>query len=582
MRSTCSLIALTCMLATLARGQSSSAPTPAEAARSIVDRVLRETSFDLQPNVLTPVLEIQAVDFGSLFGSGPGIAYAQSIISVDRDTVISFGMSRDLPLTLEVNGAVICTDSERVEFVFDEIGYEIFRFNDTLTLPLKQGQNRIVLKTRLAGDRNIVYLREMLRPGRKPFARFASGAIDTIAAGTPWIYAGVFGQRNGDSFKHALPPELSYEHSYAADGSVIEWRTAPQQTVFALQIRSDAVYRRESYAEWAYPTGTVMLSLLQYARVALDTAARSFVERYAAFTFDHLDMFRRQYTRQHALRGTDHKLFRCGMLDDTGAPALPFAELLGAKREPRMDSLVSSLARYVMNGQLRLRDGTFYRYEPIPGTVWADDLFMSVPFMMRMGAITGDRRYFDDAARQVINFNTHLVDKQTGLYRHGWYSDSDRQAPVSWGRANGWVIWATTEVLRLLPPSHPLRPKIIELFRSHMTAIAAYQAPSGMWHQVLDRPESFEETSCTALFIIGMARGMQMNLLDQRYRQPLINARRGLLSRISADGRVKDICRGTELNDDPAYYLHRERFDNDPRGLGAVITACCELMQIKF
>lgn len=79
------------------------------------------------------------------------------------------------------------------------------------------------------------------------------------------------------------------------------------------------------------------------------------------------------------------------------------------------------------------------------------------------------------------------------------------------------------------------------------------------------------------MLIIGIARGLRLGILDSSYAVPLDKAWTGLRSRISEDGVVRGICRGTELSDDPKYYFDREWFDNDPRGLGAVIMACVEM-----
>jgi len=53
--------------------------------------------------------------------------------------------------------------------------------------------------------------------------------------------------------------------------------------------------------------------------------------------------------------------------------------------------LIEPIADYILNQQIRSKDGTFCRPEPAHFTVWADDLFMSVPFLLRMGKITGDQ-----------------------------------------------------------------------------------------------------------------------------------------------------------------------------------------------
>jgi rhamnogalacturonyl hydrolase YesR len=400
-------------------------------------------------------------------------------------------------------------------------------------------------------------------------------------AGKLWAFVGAFRKSGVNLLAETLPPETGYKSTYLYDGSDFNWRFPSQQMVSEFRIKSDASYRRESYAEWQYPNGTVMLSLLDFSAAAGDASVSTFVREYCMFTLDNLPLFRKQYEQFHAFRGMNHKLIRRGMLDDTGAPALPFVELFRVTHEPRLQSITADIAQYVSKGQVRLEDGTLCRYEKMPGTVWADDLFMAAPYLVRMGAVTGDDRYFDDAAKQVVMFNKYLLDQQTGLYRHGWYDLEKRQSAVACGRANGWVVWATSEVLRFLPSSHPLRDQIVSIYRRHLEAIVACQAPSGLWHQVLDRPESYEETSCTAMYLIGMARGIRSGILDTSFVRPMLRAWSGLQARISAGGIVRDICRGTEMSDDPDYYFKRERFDNDPRGLGAVITACVEMMHFE-
>jgi rhamnogalacturonyl hydrolase YesR len=544
---------------------------------------MHETAFEFQSVPLKPTLDIQVLDFGSVFGpASGGVAFAMSSIRTESDTMMAFGLSRDLPLTIRLNGATVYSANEPSSFVFHEIGYELFRFNDTIRLPLKRGNNLILIKAGLSAGRNVAYLRELARPGVKPSTSFDLAPVDPAFKGKPWTFIGVFVNTRGNPLAESLPPESGYKSTYSHGGADFSWRfPAQQQMVKELRIQSDATYRRESYAEWQYPNGTVMLSLLDFAAEMKDTLTAGFVKRFCDFTLDNLELFRKQYEQLHAFRGTNHKLIRRGMLDDTGAPALPFVELYRRTRNRRLEPLVADIAQYIRNGQVRLPDGTLCRYERMPGTVWADDLFMSAPYLMRMGVVTGDKQYFDDAAQQVVNFNKYLVETRTGLYRHGWYDAEKRQSPVAWGRANGWVIWATSEILELLPTSHPLRDKIVNIYRDHLKAVVTFQAPSGLWHQVLDRPDSFEETSCTAMFMIGIVRGIRLGILDASYVPHVKKAWSGLQTRISEDGIVKDICRGTEMSDDLGYYFKRERFDNDPRGLGAVITACTEMVQFE-
>ncbi len=573
-------LALCVLVIQTVTGQPRDQRTPLETVRPIVDRIIRETPFELQSVAQKPVLNIQVMDFGQVFGvNHTGTAIAAGILSSSVDTTIRFGLSRDCPLVIELNGGTAYSRNDVQPFSFREVEYEGFQFNDTLSLHIRNGVNNILAKAKLNGARNVCYLRELTAPETKAVCRFNADGKSAKQSAETWKFIGTF---EGDSsFATVLPPEHGYQEVYAYAGKEFRWQIPQPRQMKDFRILPDAAYRRESYAEWQYPTGTLMLSLLRYADAANDSLSFSFVKNYCSFTLENLELFRKQYQEFHAFRGANHRIFRCSMLDDAGAPTLPFIEMLLRTHDRQYEPIVLERAKYVSEKQLRRSDSTLCRHEPSPGTVWADDCFMGVPLLARMGKLTGDPRYFDDAAKQVIHFHSYLEDTATGMYRHAWLGDEQRQAPVMWGRANGWVIWGTSELLQNLPASHPQKKLIEDMFRHHIMALMKYQAPSGMWHQVLDRQESFEETSCTAMFLIGMIRGVELGILDEKCHDPILKAWSGLQSRISEDGIVKDICRGTGIGGDADFYAKRERFDNDPRGLGAVITACSEMMQYQ-
>lgn len=64
-----------------------------------------------------------------------------------------------------------------------------------------------------------------------------------------------------------------------------------------------------------------------------------------------------------------------------------------------------------------------------------------------MGNLTGDQKYFDFAAKQVIQFTKYLYDEKTRLYFHCYYDDIKEQGVAHWGRANGWSIVAQANLL---------------------------------------------------------------------------------------------------------------------------------------
>lgn len=144
------------------------------------------------------------------------------------------------------------------------------------------------------------------------------------------------------------------------------------------------------------------------------------------------------------------------------------------------------------------------------------------------------------------------------------------------------MLWAVSETLLNLPQNHKDYNRILELYQNHINGIKKYQNANGMWHQVLNKKESFEETSCTAMYIIAISRGIENKWLNNEYKAVLEIAWMALKNNISDNGIVKDICRGTSVGFDYDFYFNRKRFDNDPRGLGAVLTACSEMIKYGY
>ncbi len=398
---------------------------------------------------------------------------------------------------------------------------------------------------------------------------------------TPWLYAGPFSSEKKLALEVVFPPEESIQPFYRWQGKNINWSIPPQQLLGELVIPETTTYKRESYADWHYANGALMMTFVALSDASGDKKYVDFSRHWCNFILNHRDYFQWQYEHLHAFRGSYHRIFRGTMLDDTGAPSLPFVEFTLREKPENYRTFLEPINNYIRNEQARLTDGTFCRPEPTPNTVWADDLFMSAPFLLRMGKITGDVAYFDDAARQIIHFNKILFNAEKGLYKHGWFGITGETSAVYWGRANGWIIWATAEALAYLPKGYTEYPAILEIFRTHLAGLAQYQDKNGMWHQVLDHPESYEETSCTAMFVLGMARGIRNGWLDESFREKALRGWQGITQKIETDGTVHGICRGTGIGNDLEFYFKRQTFDHDPRGLGAVITAGMEIDKLK-
>ncbi|RPI04665.1 MAG: glycosyl hydrolase, partial [Ignavibacteriae bacterium] len=238
-------------------------------------------------------------------------------------------------------------------------------------------------------------------------------------------------------------------------------------------------------------------------------------------------------------------------------------------------------SEHILKKQSRLRDGTFVRSFPEKWSLWADDLYMSVSFLSRMGEFSGDKRYFDEAARQVIQFHQYLFNTTMGLMSHCWYSESKSQSVAYWGRANGWALVAQVDLLDRLPQAHPQRKKLIQLLQRHILGISHYQSGSGLWHQLLDKADSFPETSCSAMFVYAVARSVNKGYIESRYSSIARRGWEGVLKKISPSGDVEGVCTGTVVSNDLVYYYTRPAPINDVHGLGTLILAGAEMLRLQ-
>lgn len=549
--------------------------SPVEIARSITDRIIKDTSFELKHVIQKPQLEIQVIDFKNVFGEkSVGVSYAFSKINSDETRTLQFGLSYSAPLKLWINDKLVFENNIEQVFHFKEIAYTVFEFQDTIEVKLNKGENKILVKTFSDSKESKIYLREISKAEIPVQSKFVA-PFDEI--NNLWVYLGSFNSQNKDAIKEVFPPEISLEKYYKYEDRIYTWQIAAPQILSELKIKTDAVYKRESYAEWMYPNGTVLFGINYLAQAANDSTYSDFAKKVCDYTLENYELFKKQYHELDGFRSTNHRLFRMSMLDDASAPALPFIEIMINNSSAQYSRIADEVTNYITLHQVRLKDGTFCRPEPDRMTVWADDLFMSVPYLIRVAKFYNNQKYYDDAAAQIINFNKYLFDSDKKLYKHAWFDFSKEKSVAFWGRANGWIIWATSDALLNIPKTHKGYNLIKKIFVKHIEGLIKVQNPDGMWHQVLDRDDSFKETSCTAMFMIGLARGIKNGWISKSYEKNLLHAWEELKKRITSDGIVKDITRGTGVGDDLEFYFNRERFDNDPRGLGAVITASVEM-----
>ena len=340
---------------------------------------------------------------------------------------------------------------------------------------------------------------------------------------------------------------------------------------------------KSKFGEWHYTMGVLNMAMVNLSNFLNEDKYFDFAAKHIAFGFDNYKFFQNRFKHDRPHHWYPFgQLWTMKELDDFGAMGASIIDVYKKIKQPDYKEYVENGAKRITKGQERLEDGTLVRTFPHEMTIWADDLYMSVPFLVRLGRFTGDNKYYDDAIHQVLKFSEYLWDENREIYWHCYYSDLKRNGVAHWGRCNGWVMMAQVHLLNILPKDYPKRDLIIKNLERQIIGIAKYQGPDGLWHQILDRSDSYTESSCSAMFVYGTARAVNEGWIDRRYSSVAVNGWSGLKKeKILPDGQVKDICVGTGIEDDMVFYYHRPARLNEKHGLGPVIDAGIEIIRLK-
>jgi unsaturated rhamnogalacturonyl hydrolase len=204
---------------------------------------------------------------------------------------------------------------------------------------------------------------------------------------------------------------------------------------------------------------------------------------------------------------------------------------------------------------------------------WIDDMYMVTIVQVQAYRATGETKYLDRAALEMATYLDKLQ-QPNGLFYHA------PDVPFFWGRGDGWVAAGMSELLSSLPQNHPQRARIMDGYLKMMKGLLPYQDKDGMWHQLIDHPESYPESSCTGMFTFAMITGVKKGWLDGKTYAPA--ARKGwlaLISYLEPNGDIRNVCRGTAKQNDLQYYLDRERLTGDLHGQAPVLWCATALLR---
>jgi len=195
--------------------------------------------------------------------------------------------------------------------------------------------------------------------------------------------------------------------------------------------------------------------------------------------------------------------------------------------------------------------------------------------LAKAGALSRDSTFFRESADQIERLRRAFRDPETGLWNHGrgWYGSAQTTTTTKWGRAQAWILRGLLESLSYLPGASREHKQVAAVLSDLAQSLVRYQDSQGFWHQVVDRPESYQETSSTAFISYYLARAVRQGLLPEKpYRLVSAKAFEALTrDKISVDGVVYGACELTPPLATVEEYLRRRTPVNDPHGVAAVL-----------
>ena len=335
---------------------------------------------------------------------------------------------------------------------------------------------------------------------------------------------------------------------------------------------NQGTYRLTSY-EW----GVMYDALLDAAAITGDKRYSDYVSDRIGFLAREADNFQGDINEDGQLRQVKNPL----TLDDAGAMAGAWMRAAMADSTLNIAPYIEQYWKIVEETPVHLPDGTIARNRPHYNAVWLDDMFMALPSMAVRSQYANDPKQIDEAANIATGFFKRMWMPEKNIFRHGYVEGAGSQPSMAWGRANGWAILTMCQLLDFLPENHPKRAEILDIYRKHAAGLAELQGIDGFWHQLLDRPETYNETSATAIFAYALAHGINEGWLDATSYGPVAQlAWEAVSSKINAKGEVEDVCVGTGMGFEPAYYAYRPVSVKAAHGYGPAIWAGAEMIKL--
>jgi len=202
--------------------------------------------------------------------------------------------------------------------------------------------------------------------------------------------------------------------------------------------------------------------------------------------------------------------------------------------DPALGQAVTNMLDYALKLAPRAADGTIFHTGQ---AIWSDSFYTSPPFL----AVAG--RY-DEAILQIEGHRKRLWDPEKKLMSHIWDERGQRfQDKKFWGGGQGWAAAGLTRVIRTLPENRAAeKAKLAGYLKELIDGCLAHQCASGLFHNVVDDANSFEETDLAQMLAYSIYESARGGWLPRDYLAAADRMRAAARAKVDADGFVQGVC----------------------------------------
>lgn len=310
--------------------------------------------------------------------------------------------------------------------------------------------------------------------------------------------------------------------------------------------KSVGLYRRDFGMEpWDWPQGVGLYGMYNLFKLNGDSNIRDYIVK---------------WYQNHIEKGLPVRNI------NTSAPMLTLSYIMGELGEEYKDAakewadwIINELPKTPENGfQHTTTDnaelGTINLNQD---EVWIDTLFMAVMFLARMGEVTGELHYQNEALHQVLFHIKYLYEKRNGLFYHGYtFKENNNFGGIFWCRGNSWFTSACVDLIEIMGDKldDGVKSFLIDTYKAQVKTLRKYQSEGGLWHTVIDDNTSYTEVSGSAGMAYGILKGIRLGILEPEYMDCALKAIGAIMQNVDEGGTVQNVSAGTGMGFDKDHY----------------------------